>query len=174
MRGATFLIVLAIVTAGCASGARVEEPAPVPPAAAPLPSAPEPPVIVDPILVCVVVDGRMEDVAVEYDTRTGDTTVAGRPFSEVYPLADGYAANAAWYVENEPIVFTRGRRHVKYGLPRVLGRSDLTPVGEYRGVSVFAEAGAAEPYRVLYVLTRPGCEFQPYMDTADYGAVRGG
>jgi hypothetical protein len=40
---------------------------------------------------------------------------------------------------------------------------------------VFAEPGAdARRPEVIYVPTRPGCEFQPYQAEAKAGSVRGG
>ena len=64
---------------------------------------------------------------------------------------------------------------MKYGLPRVLGTRDVNNAGTVNGVSVFAEPGAnAQRPEVIYVPTRPGCEFQPYQTEAKTGSVRGG
>jgi hypothetical protein len=82
-----------------------------------------------------------------------------------------YAANATWFINNEPVMF-QNRRFVKYGLPRVLGVSDVTRVGEFQGVSLFAETGQTRP-DVVYVPVRPGCEFQPYQVEVKTGSVRG-
>jgi hypothetical protein len=65
------------------------------------------------------------------------------------------------------------RRYVKYGLPRVLGVNEVTRVGEFQGVPIFAEAGRTAPYEVIYVPVRPGCEFQPYQTEVKVGGVRG-
>ncbi|HEX8359087.1 MAG TPA: hypothetical protein VF613_03145, partial [Longimicrobium sp.] len=82
-----------------------------------------------------------------------------------------YAANATWFINNEPVMF-QNRRFVKYGLPRVLGVNEVTRVGDFQGVPVFAEAGQTRP-DVIYVPVRPGCEFQPYQTEVKTGGVRG-
>ncbi|HEX8358902.1 MAG TPA: outer membrane beta-barrel protein [Longimicrobium sp.] len=149
-------------------------PPPPPFEAAPLPV---PPVATEPmapttIQVCVIENGVPTNVQAQYASTTGDTTAAGRPFAQAYPAtAPGYAANAAWYIQGEPIMLDR-RRYVKFGLARVLGVSEVTRVGEHQGVPVFAEAGTTRP-EVVYVAVRPGCEFQPYQTEVKSGAVRG-
>jgi hypothetical protein len=112
-------------------------------------------------------------VRVRYDTQTGDTTVDGRPFSEVFPPdPPGYAAAAPWMVLNEPIRL-RGNRYVKYGQPRVLGPGEVERAGEYQGTPLFREAGESGDPVILYIPVLPGCVFQPYENTANVGAVRG-
>jgi hypothetical protein len=61
---------------------------------------------------------------------------------------------------------------VRYGLPRVLGVNEVTRMGEFQGVPLFAEAGQSRP-EVVYVPVRPGCEFQPYQVETKTGSVRG-
>lgn len=169
---AAALGVLAAVLGAC-GGAIREESGTAAPAMAPLPPAPPTLRLSNrDILVCVVRDGELQLVRVDYDTRTGDTLVGGRPFAEVYPETVGYAGAAAWYVDDEPMTIN-GRRHVKYGVPRLLGVHELTPVGEYRGVPVFVEKGADARADIKYVPVRRGCEFQPYDGHANVGAVRG-
>ena len=66
-----------------------------------------------------------------------------------------------WYRDNEPIN-VGGREYVKYGLPRILGRSEVEWFGELDGLAVVAEPGTTEP-EVVYVLIDPAeCGFQPY------------
>jgi hypothetical protein len=143
--------------------------APPPPVVAPPPPPPPPVVIVDrDIRVCVVENGALREVRAMYNTQTGDTTVNGQPI----PATTGYAAGATWYINNEPIT-VGGRRYVRYGLPRVLGVSEVTRTADYMGVPVFAEAGALGTPEVLYVPVRPGCEFQPYQLEVKAGGVRG-
>ncbi|HEX9938901.1 MAG TPA: outer membrane beta-barrel protein [Longimicrobium sp.] len=123
--------------------------------------------------VCVVQNGTAAIVQAQYDPAARDTTVDGRPFRLAHaPSAAPYASDAAWYVHNEPIT-VRGRRFVKFGMPRVLGVNDVVGAGEYQGIPLFADAGAARP-DVVYVPVRPGCEFQPYQTEVKAGAVRGG
>ncbi|HST61920.1 MAG TPA: hypothetical protein VLK84_24680 [Longimicrobium sp.] len=155
---------------------------PPPPVMAPTPPPPRPPVPATPpppplpegraVQVCVVENGALRNVQVQYNTQSGDTTVNGRRFSEAYPATTGYAAGAAWFINNEPIT-VNGRRYVKYGLPRVLGVTEVTRTADYMGVPVFAEAGATGATEVLYVPVRPGCEFQPYQLDVKVGGVRG-
>jgi hypothetical protein len=142
-------------------------PMPEPPVVQPMPPMTEEP----PIQVCVVQDGNLTNVSVQYNPTTGDTTVNGQPFATAHPTGAQYAANAPWYIENQPLVFQR-RRLVKYGLPRVLGVTEVTRVGEYMGVPLFAEPGQTRP-DVVYVPVRPGCEFQPYQSDVKTGSVRG-
>ncbi len=145
----------------------------VPPPPPPVVVAPPPPPpAVNPVRdvqVCVVENGMLRNMTVQYNTQTGDTTMNGQRFA---PNMTGYAAGATWFINTEPVT-VMGRRYVKYGLPRVLGVNEVTRVGEFQGVSVFAEAGATGTPEVLYVPVRPGCEFQPYQTEIKAGAVRG-
>jgi hypothetical protein len=169
----TFALSLLAAAAACARSAPEPEPLPPPaPAeAAPLPPPPPPPSSARTITVCEVRDGELVDVQRTYDPAVGDTTV------DHAPRPPGYAAGQTWYVNNEPVTF-RGRRLVKYGLPRILGRSDVRKVGEYQGVGVYMAAdGPVDGSRgetIVYVPVHPGCEFQPYESNAHVGAVRGG
>jgi hypothetical protein len=120
--------------------------------------------------VCVISNGALTDVAAQRDPASGDTTVAGQPFTAALPRGESAAA-APWFVADEPVVFG-GRRYVKFGLPRVLSAGDVTRVGEFRGVGVFAEPGVRR-IEVIYLPTGAGCELQPYQAATKVGAVRG-
>ncbi|HYW12922.1 MAG TPA: hypothetical protein VE871_13270 [Longimicrobium sp.] len=147
-------------------------PPPAPPAPPPLAPRPPPPPAMATISVCVVQNGMPGTIQAQYDPATRDTTVNGRPFGQAHMAgAAPYASGAAWYIQNEQIT-VQGRRFVKFGMPRVLGVNDVVRAGEYQGIPVFAEAGAARS-EVLYVPVRPGCEFQPYQTEVKVGAVRG-
>ena len=135
------------------------------------PTPPPPVVEMQTIQVCVVQDGNVANVSAMYNPTAGDTTVNGQPFATAFPTGAQYAANATWYINNEPVTF-QTRRFVKYGLPRVLGVNEVTRVGEFQGVSLFAETGQTRP-EVVYVPVRPGCEFQPYQVETKTGSVRG-
>jgi len=83
------------------------------------------------------------------------------------------AGMASWFVNGEPVTFN-GRRYVKYGLPRVLGATDVVSVGTYQGVAVFAEPSADRMRpEVIYIAPGSACEFQPYQVEVKAGAVRG-
>lgn len=113
-----------------------------------------------PLRICVVSNGGLTEVAATYSTTTGDTLVQGRPFSVVHPIHSGYATTHTWYRDNEAIAFGDDV-YAKYGLPRVLGPTEVTRIGAVSGVGVFAEPGTRTP-QVLYLPVRTGCEFQPY------------
>jgi hypothetical protein len=158
-------------------------PPPPPPPPAPLPQPqplpqPEPqpqpqPTPPQDVNYCVVQNGQLTSVTVQYNPATGDTTYNGQPVSTALPATTGYAGAETWYINTEPIQFN-GRRYVKYGLPRILGTSDVNNVGTVNNVSVFAEPSAnAQRPEVIYVPTRPGCEFQPYQLEVKAGGVRG-
>jgi hypothetical protein len=171
VRSITILLLTAVCGA-CGPRAVPQPSEPVPaPENAPVPAAarrpPPPPVDHDrPIPVCVLRDGVLREVPARYDSRTGDTTtLEGLTFGSAWPLTGEYAVVAGWYVNREPIPF-RGRRYALHGRPRVLGIDEVTRVGEYRGVGLYADArDTASAARVVYLPYRPGCEFQPYMDS---------
>jgi hypothetical protein len=83
----------------------------------------------------------------------------------------GQAAQETWFIRGDPIRVS-GRRFAKYGLPRVLSRSDVAAYGYYADAAVFVEADGDEysAPEVIYVLVGPprnsreegACEFQPY------------
>ena len=120
------------------------------------------------VRVCEVVGGELRETT--HTVSPGaDTTYSHRQ----PPPGPDYATNAMWFIDNEPITFN-GRRYVKYGLPRVVGVAEVSRVGAYRGVSLFAETGAAaDRPEALYVPVRPGCEFQVYLGDLKAGGVRG-
>jgi len=147
-------------------------PAPVVPPVAPPPPPPPPPVETVAMRVCVIENNMLREVEAMYNPATGDTTVAGQPFSSAFPATAGYAAGANWYINNEPITIG-GRRFVKFGLPRVVSVTDVTRTGEYQGVGVYTDATATGTPDVVYIPVRPGCEFQPYQYEVPARGVRG-
>ncbi|HEU4558941.1 MAG TPA: hypothetical protein VFS20_13870 [Longimicrobium sp.] len=115
----------------------------------------------------------MTTTPIEYDPATGDTTVNGRLFREVYPITAEYAALAPWNAADEPIVF-RGQWYRRYALPRVIGHTEIVPIDVFQGVTVFAEPGASTRHpEVIYLPFTPDCQFQPYEIAEIAGAVRG-
>ncbi|HST58491.1 MAG TPA: hypothetical protein VLK84_07385, partial [Longimicrobium sp.] len=149
----------ALVTAcGPRSMPEAERPAPAaPPAPA---SASAGPRVSGEAQVCVLRNGALEMIPVRIHPATGDTvTLDGRRLSDVSPASE-YAAGSDWYQRNEVIVF-RGLNHIQYGLPLQLPPAGLARVGEYRGVSVFADAGETR-HGFVYIPAGPGCMFQRY------------
>jgi hypothetical protein len=147
-------------------------PPPPPPPPAILPPPPPPVVTTQDINVCVIQGGTLTSVTAQYNPATGDTTYNGTRFSDAYGTGADYAAGATWYINNDEVTFNN-RTYVKYGLPRVLGVTEVTRSGDYQGVGVFTEAGATGTPEVIYVPVRPGCEFQPYQLKVKTGGVRG-
>ncbi|WP_420128015.1 hypothetical protein [Longimicrobium sp.] len=105
----------------------------------------------------------MRVIFVPWKPGTGDTlSTDSLPVSTLAPVTSVYASAAEWYVNNEPIT-VGGRPYRRNGLPHVVGDGDVVKVGEFRGVGVYAEVADTAVVRV-YLPTRPGCEFQPYVD----------
>ncbi|HEY0065837.1 MAG TPA: hypothetical protein VGB46_00695 [Flavisolibacter sp.] len=115
---------------------------------------------------CIVEKGELKVIKADYNPTTGEKTImvngVRKKLDEVYTLEGaGYAAAKAWFINNEKITFL-GKPYQKYGLPRVLGISEVKRLGENDGVSVFAEPREGIP-QVIYLPVRRGCEFQPYI-----------
>jgi hypothetical protein len=149
----------------------VTPPPPPPPAPTPAPPAERT------IQVCVIQDGTVRNVEATFVPASGDTVIMrdGQrvQFRQAYPSATGFAAGANWFVGGEPITF-QNQRYVRFGLPRVITPPDqVSRVGEFQGVPVFAEPGATGAPSVIYLPIRPTCEFQPYQREAVTRRVRG-
>jgi hypothetical protein len=159
-------LLAAALFAACTGHAPASSPAPQP-AALPAPLPREEPrptdagIVADSMHTCVVRNGTLAEVTIQYDTGTGDTLYGGARFAEAFPTGPEYAEGAEWYATNEPIPF-RGGLLVKYGYPRVLGVNEVTRIGEHRGVGLYAQAGRGKDVEVLYVPVRPGCVFQVF------------
>jgi len=113
---------------------------------------------------CLIRDGVLTQIQIDYDRSTGEKTIIldGKmaTLTELEESKD-YAVNTLWYKQHEDIKF-EGRQYQKFGLPRVLGITEVTRAGMYKGVGIYLEAGIDGPYEVIYIPVRPGCEFQPY------------
>lgn len=162
----------ALLYAGC--GTRQTPPAAVPessdPPADPRLAVPERPERI--IRVCFMDDGRLREVQVTYNSLTGETTYEGRPFTEISRDTATYAAEKLWYINNEPVTWET-RRFIKYGMPRPLAAAELRPIGRYDGVALFTEAAHPGAPEIVFVPTRPGCEFQSYQWDLTGLGVRG-
>lgn len=160
------LLAIVALATGCARGAPPSSPEPAPaPQPAPLP-APIPSISIDTYHAqyCVLRNGRLESVELQiFSATSGDSTYQGNPIARAFPIDSTYALNASWYTGHEPLSLPADR-YIKYGLPRVLEPTDVIPVADFRGVTVFAEPMAnRERPEVVYLPVRPGCEFQPYV-----------
>lgn len=137
----------------------------VPPAPVPLPPPPPPPPAPPPgrpVSVCVVDGGGLTTVEAMYMPNARDTVVAGQKFATRYPgTAPTYAAPAPWFTGSDSTLYN-GAPYVKFGVTRVVQPDQLLRAGDINGTSVFVGRGESQPYQILYVPVRPGCEFQPY------------
>jgi hypothetical protein len=115
---------------------------------------------------CVVANGELTTVQLDYNTGTGEKTImvngSRKKFDDLYPLEGaGYAATRTWYLNNEKITY-KGRPYAKYGLPRVLGVSEVKKTGTKDDVNIYADPAGDAIASVIYLPVRRGCEFQPY------------
>jgi len=115
---------------------------------------------------CVIENGILKNITSDYNQVTGDFTVnvngVQKMLDDVYPsTSHDYAGSANWYINSEPIV-VNGYNYVKYGLPRILGITDIKKVTQHKGVGVYIDATEKEISEVIYIPVRRGCEFQPY------------
>lgn len=121
---------------------------------------------------CVIEKGVLKIVEVDYNPASGERTITvngvTKKFYDVYPQeGKEYASKAGWYINNEEVPY-KTAKFVKYGLPRVLGSTEVERTGEYGGVGIYTEAGLpANEVEVIYIPVRSGCEFQPYQRKAE-------
>ena len=121
--------------------------------------------------LCVVdasAPAGLRSVSALKDRRTGQVYIArkgrNRPLSEVYPAkrSRGYAKSEKWFRENGPIE-VHGARYEKYGPERVIPASKLKRGSLFAGIPLFLDPRDQRPPSVVYVPSRPGCVFQPYV-----------
>ena len=113
----------------------------------------------------------LRNVEATYHPTSGDTTIAGRRFSEAYPaMAPTYVAGSTWFVNNDPIMYN-GRRYVSSAAAGDRGQR-RDELGGYQGTNVFVDMGTTGTPTVIYLLVWLGCEFQPYQAQAEI-KVRG-
>ena len=115
--------------------------------------------------LCVVLDEELRMVDAIFLPSSGDTVVVvdgrRRPFTERYPYQPSvYATESSWYGNDEPVIY-EGNEYLRFGLSRIVKPEEMTRVGEYRGVSLYASVGEATP-GTIYVPVAAGCEAQPY------------
>lgn len=82
------------------------------------------------------------------------------------PISPAYAGIEDWFLNNGLITF-KGRRYIKYGLPRsAIEPNLLQPVGWHGAVRVYAETGFAEMPGTLLIPASPGT-YQMYNQAGD-------
>jgi hypothetical protein len=114
---------------------------------------------------CIIEKGVLKEVNVTYDINTGEKTLTYNGVFTKYETLEksaDYAVNKSWYKNSEAIEYA-GTNYEKYGLPRILGVTEIKKHGEYSGVGVYIEASLADNFEVIYIPVRQGCEFQPYV-----------
>ncbi|MBW3660155.1 MAG: thrombospondin type 3 repeat-containing protein [Gemmatimonadetes bacterium] len=80
-----------------------------------------------------------------------------QPEEELACLAD-----QPWFT-GDATINVDGRNWVKFGATRTVAMDQLTQIGEYRGVPVYARSDATRPYReILLPLCDPENTYQPY------------
>ena len=93
-------------------------------------------------------------------TSAGDTLLgpSWASMAELRPglvFAGGYAAAREWSTAGEPVFF-ENRRYGPTGGRTKPDCDEIVPVGEYGGVTLFADRSAEAPPETLYVPLRPG------------------
>ncbi|HUC83337.1 MAG TPA: hypothetical protein VMR70_20670 [Flavisolibacter sp.] len=114
---------------------------------------------------CIIENGTLKTVVADYDPATGVYSVmlngTKKAFDDVYPPTGiHYAQTRSWFINNEKISFN-GKKYIKYGLPRILGTTEIKKISEFDKIGVYVEQGLTDN-EVIYLPTRRGCEFQPY------------
>lgn len=121
------------------------------------------PIYVDPARACVLRNGRLEEVVVDFAASgAGDSLYQSTPFHRAFPTDITYAATAPWFADEYVVV--DGSRYHKYGLPRIIGSTDVIPFVPIGPVMLFREP-TSRGFRpeVVYAPVEPGCVFQPYV-----------
>ena len=121
------------------------------------------------VQICYVDSGGLNIADAEYDPATGRATMTYQHERVEVDYANyagthvggPYASEAEWYTNGEAIEWN-GHRYEKFGLPRVLGATDIVLTGRYERVPIFAEWSGDKTPEMLYIPIRMHCEFQPY------------
>jgi hypothetical protein len=115
-----------------------------------------------PAFACIHKDGR--GVLIPLSSAVRDTIwIEGAPFSPLYHRADPpYPDSAEWFRRREPVILG-SHTFAWYGMPVVaIPHEEIVPVGEYCGITVFAEDTEGPYYDAVFLPIGEGCEFQPY------------
>jgi hypothetical protein len=94
------------------------------------------------------------------DTLVGPERVKLNAVRPVLSFQGAYADGHSWFERGDTIRFER-RVYRKLGRPRKRACDELKHVGEYRGISIFAEVTAPQPLPGIEIPVVPG-EFQTY------------
>lgn len=121
---------------------------------------------------CIIDGGVLKKIEIDYNSVDGERTImvngVKKKFHDVYPPeGKEYAAKNKWYINNDPVSF-KGKKFIKYGLPRILATDEIIRAGDIGNVGIYTEASVVvEEAEVIYIPVRAGCEFQPYQKQLD-------
>ncbi len=95
----------------------------------------------------------------------------GCPLPEPEPTT--CLANQSWYT-GDSTINVDGRNWVKFGATESMGMDQLTQIGTYDGVPVYARSNARRPYRRVYLpLCSPENTYQPYRPESEVRGTTG-
>lgn len=152
--------IVALITAGCGTVALAGDPAAYSPES--FESLPD-------VTVCVVdraaESGLRELTAKRAHDGRSMLLVGGRvvPLEDVHApgIVAGYAAAEPWFTGDS--ISVAGGTYVKAGGERRIEATQITRVGDYEAIPVFASTSDQLPPEAVYLPTRPGCVFQAYV-----------
>jgi hypothetical protein len=94
-------------------------------------------------------------VTAQGDTLVGPARTSIRTLRPGVVFAGTYAQGREWFVSDQSIAFEQ-RQYNKSGSEVRLECPSITRAGEYMGVPLFVQNGAARPFETIYLPVRPG------------------
>jgi OmpA-OmpF porin, OOP family len=92
---------------------------------------------------------------------------------EVEPERADCLSDQSWYT-GDATINVDGRNWVKFGATETIAMDQLTRIGEYDGVPVYARTDARRPYRRVYLpLCEPANTYQPYRPESEVRGTTG-
>jgi hypothetical protein len=92
---------------------------------------------------------------------------------EVEPERADCLSDQSWYT-GDATINVDGRNWVKFGATESIAMDQLTRIGEYEGVPVYARTDARRPYRRVYLpLCEPANTYQPYRPESEIRGTTG-
>jgi hypothetical protein len=175
LRIAVTAVVVTLVS-GCGAA-----PPPVPPPS-PGPAAPAAPsaaaryAALPDTTVCVVdrtTSRGLRDLPAKRSEAGGAVVLMGgeiQPIEVLHPtnVIAGYAGQETWFTRGQSVT-VQNRAFVRHGGERRVPLDQLTRVGEFQGIPVYASPTDPSPPPALYVPIRVGCIFQAYVRQELFG-----
>jgi hypothetical protein len=93
-----------------------------------------------------------------------------QPIETLHPtnVIAGYGGQETWFQGGQALT-VQNRNYVRYGGERRIPLEQVTRVGEFQGIPVFASPTDPTPPPAVYVPVRVGCIFQAYVRQELYG-----